>query len=481
MGMLQVSTDLLGEEALLARNNVHLRTVSIYVILFGIVLIGAWLRFRNLSVDSIWFDEAASWVQSKGSLSNLISATAHDNYPPLHNLLLFAFINVTGTDSEWVLRAPSALLGVANLMAIYWLGALVGGRITGVLAAAFLAASGFHIYLSQEARMYTLLALAATLYAAAAFYFVRFPSYARAALLAICGLALVYSHPFGTLNWVAIAIAVSVNILLASEFSRRALVLWVIANAAIAIGFLPWAFILFQRARAISGDFWLPYPALDFVYTELSRLIGGGRQVAAALFVGAAIALRSNFRTSVVLLVWAVAPIGLALIESLVSTPIFMNRYLIGALPALFTLAALGVTHLSSRLKWPTTVAAAVIMITIIVGNLRFGYWHRDNWRAAGTFLQGQLQDSDCVLVYPAYNVAALRYYLRTKFCAILPSSLADIAGYKADSARIFAVFYRLPFVGSDLAAAMSAYGRETGRFEFSNFITIVEYRSRAS
>src|SRR5271165_6592175 len=107
------------------------------IALLSIVVIGTWLRFRNLSA-SIWLDEAESWRQSKGSLADLISATAEDNYPPLHNLILFAFMKLSGTDTEWVLRMPSALLGVGNIVAIYWLGALIGGRMAGVLAAAIL-------------------------------------------------------------------------------------------------------------------------------------------------------------------------------------------------------------------------------------------------------------------------------------------------------------------------------------------------------
>jgi mannosyltransferase len=254
-------------------------------------------------------------------------------------------MNVSGTDTEWVLRAPSALLGIGNIVAIYWLGVLIGGRIAGVLAAAILATSGFHIWYSQEARMYTLLALATTLYAAAAFFFVKSPSYARAALLAVCGLALVYSHPFGVLNWIAIAIGISASILLDSDFPRRALFPWVIANAAIAVGFLPWGLILIRGTGEIVGDFWAPHPSPEVIYTELYWLVGG-RLVAAALLIGAAVALRSNFRTAVVLLFWAVAPVGVALIESLASTPIFVARYFIGALPALVMLAALGVAHL---------------------------------------------------------------------------------------------------------------------------------------
>jgi hypothetical protein len=45
-------------------------------------------------------------------------------------------------------------------------------------------------------------------------FFVKSPTYSRAALLAICGLALVYSHPFGALNWIAIVVGISANILL---------------------------------------------------------------------------------------------------------------------------------------------------------------------------------------------------------------------------------------------------------------------------
>jgi len=88
-----------------------------------------------------------------------------------------------------------------------------------VLAAAVLATFSFHIYYSQEVRTYVLLALATTLYAAAAFFFVKFPTYPRAVLVAVCGLALVYSYTFGTLNWIAIAIGISANILLTFQFS----------------------------------------------------------------------------------------------------------------------------------------------------------------------------------------------------------------------------------------------------------------------
>ena len=174
---------------------------------------------------------------------------------------------------------------------------------------------------------------------------------------------------------------------------------------------------------------------------------------------------------------WAVAPVGLALIESLVSTPIFVARYFIGALPALAMLAALGMAHLLSRLKWPTTVAAAVVLATVIIGNLRYVTSPRDDWRAAAAYLQGRLQNSDCILVYPTFNITPLRYYLRREFCAILPTSLAEIDGQTFGAARIFAVFSH-PKASEIIRfrATMSAYGREAEDFDF-NRISIIEYQ----
>jgi mannosyltransferase len=460
------------------------RTDGFYALLFIIIIIivvGAWLRLRNLSSDSIWFDEAASWLQSKGSLADLISATANDNYPPLHNLLLFASMHVSGTDTEWVLRLPSALLGTANIAAIYWLGTLIGGRIVGLVAATLLATSGFHIHYSQEARMYSLLALAATLYAAAAFLLVQSPTALRAVLITACGLALVYSHPFGTLNWAAIGAGISTSILLTSGFGSRGFVLWLSANAAVAVAFLPWAAILLQRAQAIAGDFWLPYPSVGYVYGQVQRLMGGGL-AGAALMVAAAIGFRANPRAAGVLLAWIVVPIVAALTVSLVSTThIFLGRYLIGQLPALMALAALGIARLASGQERLSRVAAAALVAVTAVGSLASAPRQRDDWRTVAAHLSTRVRDADCILVYPAYQVAALQYYLRRPFCAVLPNSIADIDVQRMVASRLFVLVVAEPRDSSEVALLrekMRALGREGERLD-ARRISVVEYQLR--
>src|SRR5262249_41977055 len=139
--------------------------------------------------------------------------------------------------------------------------------------------------------------------------------------------------------------------------------------------------------------------------------------------------------------------------------------------------AALGVAHLLSRLKWPTTIAATVILAAVIIGNLRYVTAPRDDWRAAAAYLQLRLQNSDCVLVYPAFAITPLRYYLRREFCAILPTSLAEIDAQNFGASRIFAVFSH-PLKASEvnrLRTIMSGYGQEAEHFDAVR-IAIIEY-----
>jgi uncharacterized membrane protein len=457
----------------------HLQRVNpVHALLFGLIAAAAWLRLRNLGADSIWYDEAVSWLQSKGSLRHLLSATAKDNYPPLHNLLLFAVMNISGTDAEWVLRLPSALLGIANIVAIYWLGTLIGGRVAGVFAAVILAASSMHIYYSQEARMYSLLALAATLYAASGFYFVKFPTTSRAALIAVCGLALVYSHPYGTLNWIAITIGMSANILLTSDFPRQRIVQWRHANTAIAVGFLPWAVILIKRAGTVSGRFWIPYPSVDYVLTQI-YWVCGGQLAGAALLAGAAIAPRANLRATLVLLAWIIGPFAVALIASLVATPILLGRYLIGELPALAMLAALGMAHIATNAKWWARIVAVLLLAVAPIANLTNVSRPRDDWRTVGGYLQTRLEDSDCVLVYPAWQADALSYYIRKPFCMLRPWPLSKIDLHGLTAGRLFVVI--VDDSRNDLNSLrekVSAFGLEGGRMKLRNF-SIVEYTRR--
>jgi uncharacterized membrane protein len=163
-------------------------------LLLGWMLLGAVLRFANLTSKPLWTDEFATIVFSLGhsfqavpldqpisadtllvplryTPSTGISDVVHhlldeSNHPPLYFILthlwlqlLSAFGVVQSGElvSMWSVRSLSALIGVATIPAIFGLSWLAfRSRRVSHMAAALMAISPFGIYLAQEARHYTL-------------------------------------------------------------------------------------------------------------------------------------------------------------------------------------------------------------------------------------------------------------------------------------------------------------------------------------
>ena len=129
------------------------------VALFGILSLAAVLRFVQLGHDSIWVDEAFSARVSNLGLTDLIrTATADDTNPPVYYVLLHFWTDVFG-DSAAALRSLSAVVGVLLVFVVFKLGERLSSTRAGLIAALLAAVSEFLVHYSQEARVYSLLAL----------------------------------------------------------------------------------------------------------------------------------------------------------------------------------------------------------------------------------------------------------------------------------------------------------------------------------
>jgi mannosyltransferase len=392
-----------------------------------VVVVGALLRFHNLGGESIWLDEAQSWRQAHDSLVDLFVRTAHDTYPPLHNLALFAVIKLIG-DSEWSLRLPSAIFGVADIIALYWLGTMTFGRAAGLIGAILLAFSPFHLKYSQEARMYSLLSLSATLYAATCFHYLRAPSFWRAVWVSLAGLALVYSHPYGTLNWIAIAVAFAA-FFPATPAPPKTMLVWGASNVIVAAGFMPWALILARHAQSIAAHgFWIQPPTAEFVSSELTTLLGGG-VFAGVILIGVGLGIVGRPRRDVaVLCVWIVGPVAIGIVASILSTPIFLSRYEIGSLPPLLLLSAFGWTKYVKDWRKASLLTALIAVLSFVQLLRQNPYASaKEDWRGVASFLEKREQAADCTLVVPKYLVVPLNYYRRNATCQFGASTIADL------------------------------------------------------
>lgn len=156
------------------------------LILVGIMLLGGVLRFWNLDAKPLWMDEVITALFSLGrsyfdvpleqafSLSTLNQVFAlrpdascigiaetisvQSVHPPLFFCWLHGWLNLLqAIDLSWVwkLRSLPALAGVLTIAAIYALNRVAFSMRAGLIGAGLMAVSPFAVYLSQEARHYT--------------------------------------------------------------------------------------------------------------------------------------------------------------------------------------------------------------------------------------------------------------------------------------------------------------------------------------
>jgi 4-amino-4-deoxy-L-arabinose transferase-like glycosyltransferase len=123
-------------------------------------LVAAGLRLFHLGAQSLWIDEVLTWNSAHIGKAFGSSELLENVHGPLFSLIEHYWCG-WASDSEWALRLPSVLFGVATVPAIAWLAGRWLGRPVAVWAAWLLALSPFHVWYSQEARNYSLLMLCA--------------------------------------------------------------------------------------------------------------------------------------------------------------------------------------------------------------------------------------------------------------------------------------------------------------------------------
>jgi O-antigen/teichoic acid export membrane protein len=121
------------------------------------------LVVRMIANRGIWLDEATTITQAQMSLGGMFQSLGHfDVHPPLHYLIEWSLAHTIGTD-ELVMRAPSYIAGAALVPVLYLTGTELWDRRAGLVAAGLGAVAPFLVWYGQEARMYSLFMLFATL------------------------------------------------------------------------------------------------------------------------------------------------------------------------------------------------------------------------------------------------------------------------------------------------------------------------------
>jgi len=185
-----------GSNLPVANKSAWARAKKLPWLVIAIICLASVLRIVGLGRNSLWLDEAYQVWASKNNVASILQITIHaDTHPPLYYLLLHYWMLGFG-QSEVAVRSLSACLGIITVALVYFVGRDLFNRRTGLVASFLLAISVFAIWISQEARPYSLLMPLTVL---SFLFFVRLlradrPNWTLCVLYSLANIVLLYTH-----------------------------------------------------------------------------------------------------------------------------------------------------------------------------------------------------------------------------------------------------------------------------------------------
>jgi mannosyltransferase len=419
------------------------------IVLILILIVALSLRLINLN-QSLWLDEAVQVITSRGPVSGILPELKGDFHPPLYHFLLHFWIKAFG-DSEISVRMPSVLFGVGTVGVIYLIGkeivknfqfarfagfpwnAIFNFQFLPLLAALLIATAPYHIYYSQEARMYSQVSFFATL----SMYFFLAIYYSPFILHFLWWLGYIISTTCALYSdyFVCFLLLAQIIFVLTSR-KTKSLKDWFLAWETVTLLLAPWIPFLIKQVRhgqemvavlpGWQGLVNLPlikFLPLTFVKFTIGR-ISFSNKLFYAILVGTLATIfgtvffwglkRGRRETNKFLLLWLSTPIlGLAAVS--VFVPSFQPFRVLEALPAYYLLLGWGIaTFLEVKLL---RFLLPILFLSLNLAFLGIYFadpnFHREDWRAAVSYIEKErLKES--VVVFPSQvSDWPYRYYAR--------------------------------------------------------------------
>jgi len=203
-------------------------------------LIALAIRLFRLEDKAVWWDEGWSVWLARHDLASIAARTASDEHPPLHYWFLSLWDGLAG-ETEFAVRFSSVLFAVLTVALTYRLGLSLAGRRLGFLAALFLVLSRFHVWWSQEIKMYAPVLFLSLLSLHLFLRLLRggrWPTWLGYGLATTAALYALYLAAFVVLVQ---NLVLALVLLWRPEWRKgRFLLRWAIGQGAIALAYLPW-------------------------------------------------------------------------------------------------------------------------------------------------------------------------------------------------------------------------------------------------
>ncbi len=395
-------------------------------VLLFIILIGSILRFYKIDYQSVWLDEIHTINESnpKISISDLYSTLlVADPHPPLYFILVKLIFTFFGY-STFVLKMFSALMGVGGLFAIYLLGKELMNKRVGLIAAALLSVNYFHLYYSQEARMYSMLFMTTTL----SFYFliklIKTPSIKAVILHAFFAALMIHTHFFALFALFAQYLILLIFILKPFNVERKKMVLFTFLSGIITlILYIPSLTTFIEASKRTS--IWIPIPTID-VYTQMFKEFFGQSEIVIFFIITLLVLFfiklynrenKVNFEINpndekhvfsfLFLFTWIIITLIIPLISSYLKLPMLISRYFINILPAILVIIAIGIYYIKNDVVKLSILSILILfsLTDIIIVKKYYRNVNKTQFREATQFIIENNSSKDKI-------VSSLGWYL---------------------------------------------------------------------
>lgn len=450
--------------------------------LAAILLLALALRLINLDQRPLWYDEAFSVLYAEKPFATMLAGTvtevegaAADVHPLFFYSLLHGWMALFG-QSPAAVRALSVLLGMATVLMSYLLGRRLFDQRTGLVVAVITAVAPFHVYYSQEARMYALLGLAAV---TATYFFVGAWSEGGAGNwvgFAMAGAITLYAHNLGIFFLAALDLWVLWN-WLRGEWAVH----WrplLLSHLLLLLLFAPWLAILPGQMGKVGQAYWVTRPGIaellqtlfvfHFAYDNqavppwlLPPILLLSLLIPVLLLMELArkqAPVVSDFSGSTSFLVFlSVGPVLLAFLVSQLRPVYVIRATLPAALIYYLLVARLLLSAKMPRFLRGTVFAVALLLVAASLVN-HYGYeqFPRAPFPEVDTYLQREAATGDAIVHSNKLSFLPAVYYapeLAQDFIADEPGSASDSLAYPTQQALGL-------FATADLTAATAGHER---------------------
>ncbi len=401
-------------------SNTRLRT-TLYLGAMMLLVIG--LSYFFFAGQSLRLDEAQSLWQSSRSPADILTIVSQDVHVPLYHEILHFWRLYVG-DGVVLARMLSLLFYLACIPAMYFLGKLAYSRSVGLLGALLLSISPFMNWYGNEIRMYTLFTLLVILNQ---YCYIRilksrrdepltWLAYGATALLGV------FTHYFFFLNLLGQAIFYFVRPRLFPPGSLRR---FLIVAGIVVVTFAPWAWFVLSQGQAGNSEPGLAVPSTVDLFSAFSQFLFGFQNdnintVFLSLWpvtiLVALLSLRQNKRivpATEYLLLSVLFSVGIAFGISY-AIPVFVSRYLIFTVPALYLLlvSLLGsFTPPVARASRAGLVALMLVMLGVEIMSPTTPV--KEDYRGAVNFIEANATPQDIVLLSAPFTIYPVEYYYR--------------------------------------------------------------------